>query len=128
MTNHETSPVQPSRSGADPALAGQHRGLVLASAILATGGMLVAGGYGLWNDLLVLWALAIDAALAALAASRCLNVCRLRRLAALAQQRPEADGQTAAPRRGLSRWDREADEEDDQPIGVWDVQHGLKLH
>jgi len=128
MTNHETSPVQPSRSGADPALAGQHRGLVLASAILATGGMLVAGGYGLWNDLLVLWALAIDAALAALAASLCLNVCRLRRLAALAQQRPEADGQTAAPRRGLSRWDREADEEDDQPIGVWDVQHGLKLH
>ena len=63
MTNHETSPDQPPRSPADPALAGRHRGLVLASAILATGGMLVAGGYGLGNDLLVLWALAIDAAL-----------------------------------------------------------------
>jgi len=83
MTNHETSPVR-SPLAADPALAGRHRGLVLASAILATGGMLVAGGYGLWHDLLVLWALAIDAALAALAAWLCLNVCRLRRRCAAA--------------------------------------------
>jgi len=128
MTNHETRPAQPSRPGADPALAGHHRGLVLASAILATGGMLVAGGYGLWHDLLVLWALAIDAALAGLAAWLCLNVGRLRRQAALTEARSAADAPATAPRRGLSRWDRDADEEEDEPAGMWDVQHALKLH
>ncbi|NLF67586.1 MAG: hypothetical protein GX575_00880 [Candidatus Anammoximicrobium sp.] len=128
MTKRETSPVQPSRASTDPALAGPHRNLVLASAILATGGMLVAGGYGLGNGLLVLWALALDAALAALAAWLCLNVCRLRREAVLAEQRSETGVQAAASRRGLSRWDSESDEEDDEPSGPWNVHHALKLH
>lgn len=128
MTNHDTSPVPSPGPGTEPALAGHHRGLVLASAILAAGGMLVAGGYGLWHDLLVLWALAIDAALAALAAWLCLNVCRLRRQAAWAEARSAAAVPAAATRRGLSRWDRDADEDDDQPMGTWDVQHALKLH
>jgi hypothetical protein len=102
--------------------------LVLASAILATGGMLVAGGYGLGHDLLVLWALAIDAAMASLGAWLCLNVCRLRRQAALAEPRPPSAASAAASRTVVSRWDRDSDEGDDEPIGPWDVQHALKLH
>jgi hypothetical protein len=69
--------------------------LVLASAILATGGMLVAGGYGLGHDLLVLWTLAIDAAMASLGAWLCLNVRRLRRQAVWAEPRPPSAAEAA---------------------------------
>jgi hypothetical protein len=75
MTDSELTNVAEPLASADPALVGRHHSLVLASAILATAGMLVSAAYGIWNDLLVLRALALDAALVALAAWLCLNAC-----------------------------------------------------
>jgi regulator of protease activity HflC (stomatin/prohibitin superfamily) len=128
MTSHEKPAAEPSSPASSTAPVTPHRGLVLASALLAAGGMLVAGGYSLANDLLVLWALAIDAALAALAAGLCLNLCRLRRLAARAEQSAQAAVPAGGTRTAVSRWEREAAEEDDRAPDAWDVRHSLQLH
>jgi regulator of protease activity HflC (stomatin/prohibitin superfamily) len=93
--------------------------------------MLISAAYGIWNDLLVLRALALDAALAALAVWLCLNACRLRRRAALA----ETPGQQAEPQSGastvrFSRWEATLAESRDaeETVGPWDVHHARKLH
>jgi len=130
MPNADFTEVAQPPSSADPAPVSRHRSMVLASAILATSGMLVTAAYGISNNLFVLWALALDMALAALAVWLCMNVCRIRRRAALAQQVQRTDVPADTSRVRFSRWADDSGESEGvgETPGLWDTEHARKLH
>jgi membrane protease subunit HflK len=130
MANVDVTAVPRLSSRADPAPANRHRSLVLTSAIMATAGVFVTLAYGISKDLFVLRALAWDFALAALSAWLCVNACRLRRRAVLAELVQEGDAPAPAPRARFPRWADESGETEDtdEMVGQWDAEHARKLH
>lgn len=129
----EADPTQFAQSSppADPARTSRHRNLIWTSAILPTVGMLVTAGYGISRELLVLWALALDMSLTALATWLSMNSCRLRRQAALEEQAEQTDTTADTSQGRFSRWEgrfREMEDGDDQMADAWDVEHARKLH
>jgi hypothetical protein len=113
-----------------PLETGHYHSLVLASAILATVGTLLAGGYAVVTGLLVLKALSLEIAVVALTAWLCLNANRIRRRLSELDPLEENEENERAEEAGKARWEEDEYGEEIPPydVAVGDIEHARKLH
>ena len=113
------------------AQAERYAGLLWASAVLSTMGVVLAGAYVLWTDCLVIQALSLELALCALPVWLSVNAQRIcrhggREAAGAGKDVPAASGNGGSARWGDADY---GDIEETRGREVsWDVEHDIKLH
>jgi len=130
MPESQTAQTFPRRETEFSAGAKPAGSLLLTSAVLTTGGMLVAGGYGIYAGLVSLEALALEMALVAVAVWVAWHADRLRRRMAKTEQDCAASPNPTQRPGHAPVWSGEEIEEDydHYDIAFGDLEHARKLH